>query len=164
MKKSLFLFLIIFAFFSNYDQENFEKGLKIIENESIGNLKINQKIDEAIDLIGNPVRKDIATYDKSNKCYYQTWFFNKGIRLRVMKKQNDITIKSIIISSPCEFKTKKEIKIGSTFTEVEEKYIDKINWDISSFSSITIGTEAIGLTFFFNENDIVHEIHLINNY
>jgi hypothetical protein len=103
-------------------------GFDLMLNESAGFLKNGLLDTKVLELLGKPEEKSkvqMMGYDGEN---HQTWYYKaKGIELDLIGNTNAQKVNTITISSPCAFKTKRNIGLGSTKKEVLNAYKNEID-------------------------------------
>lgn len=113
-------------------------------------------------LLGQPESKSTAEKWDVDGLIHQDWFYqSKGIMVN-MESDNtaaDPTIFSITIISPCGFRTKKNMGIGSTYQEVMAAYENDIDKSFTDKTSITVGSVYGGIIFNF-KNDKAEKIFI----
>lgn len=136
-----------------------EIGFEILKSESIGDLKIGLTGLKTIELIGEPVERSKAEMWEADGETHQNWLYTKeGITLEMIGEADQI-INSISIITPCKFKTKKQMGIGSSKEEVLKAYNIAIDRSGGESDNITVGTVYGGLMFNF-ENGKVNSIFI----
>ena len=75
------------------------------------------------------------------------------------KNEGELTVFSITITSPCGFRTKKNMGIGSTYKEVMAAYENDIDKSFTDKNSITVGSVYGGIIFSF-KNDKAEKIFI----
>jgi hypothetical protein len=139
---------------SEANQNDFE----LIDNESLGKLKINMRARDVVSILGHPELKGRKNVWVSDGLYHQDWsYVRKGILLGMVsgKSDRDGEIFSIKITSPARLKTKRGIRIGDTYEQVRkiyQQYEDREN----SIPSKTFVAGSIygGLIFTFSNNQV----------
>jgi len=106
-------------------------------------------------LLGEPASKSKAVEWGADGLMHQDWIYkSKGITVNMDKsKEGTQTIFSITVSSPCTFKTRKNMGIGSTYKEVMAAYEKKIDKTASDNKTITVGSVYGGIIFTFGKDD-----------
>lgn len=136
-----------------------EIGFELLKSESIGDLKIGLTGLKTIELIGEPAERSKAEKWEVDGEVHQNWLYTKeGITLEMIGEGDQI-INSISIIAPCQFKTKKQIGIGSSKEEVLKAYNITIDRSVGESDNITVGTVYGGLMFNF-ENEKVNSIFI----
>ncbi len=123
-------------------------------------LKLQAKDTEVIKNLGECTNKSKATVWGADGLLHQTWKYDaKGIELDMVKSNGQQIVGSITITTPCDYKTSKNIGIGSSKQEVTNAYKNEINNEDSALapSRIVIGS-IYGGTIFKFENDKVSSI------
>lgn len=139
---------------SEANQNDFE----LMNNESLGKLKINMRAGDVVSILGHPESKGRKNVWGSDGLYHQDWSYaRQGILLRMTSEKSDQSAQvfSIKITSPARLKTKRGIGIGDTYEKVRkfyQQYEDREN----SIPSKTFVAGSIygGLIFTFSNNRV----------
>lgn len=144
---------------------DFDNKDKKATQGTIGFLSLDISDKEVIKNIGKPKEKSQAYIWEADGAEHQTWVYsNKGIELDMIrdsigenKWSENQTVSKIIITSPCDYKTKENIGIGSSKNEVINVYKNGINKEDSSedLNKIVLGTIYDGIIFNFEEDKVV---------
>jgi hypothetical protein len=106
------------------------RAQKVLENESLGTLKLGQGTDAIVKALGKPASKGKDVEWEAIGEWVQEWHFPKqGLTLAMTseKKGGAKTILSITAESPCQLATSRGIQIGSTEAKVAKAYRDVQN-------------------------------------
>lgn len=98
-----------------------------LSDEAIGPLREGMGTIELVDLLGAPPEKDEIFEEGATGDWVQEWKFpNAGVELfmRADTERGAQTIKAITVKAPCEYATKRGIKVGSTRAELDKAYGD----------------------------------------
>jgi len=133
---SLFIILVCAGVVLADDPE-----FRIMKGESLGPLKVGMSSADVLKQLKEPEEKSDIKYVPATGLANQHWHYHKkGIRLTmaaVPKKEQTPTgpfiileeddvgefgVEFILIKSPCQFATKKGIKLGSTYEETIKAY------------------------------------------
>ena len=137
------------------------KGMDLVNTEKIGNLSIGLSENKTIEILGNPDKKSEANKWETDGLMHQEWYYmSKGIELDLCwddKKHKEIF--RITINKPCDYKTSRNIGIGSTIKDVETAYSQEIDKNRITETAIIAGSEFGGLIFTI-ENNLVVSIFL----
>lgn len=128
----------------------------------VGDLVLGLSHTKAIELLGQPGSKDKAVEWGADGMTHQNWFYKaKGISLNMDSNEDmkDQAISSITITSPCTFKTKKNIGIGSTYQEVMAAYEKEVDKSSSDKTKIVVGSIYGGIIIDF-KNDKAESIFI----
>ncbi len=128
----------------------------------VGDLLLGLSDTKAIELLGQPDSKSKAEEWGADGLMHQDWVYKtKGITLNMdNSKGNDKqTIFSFTITSPCTFKTKTNMGIGSTYNEVMAVYANNIDKSFTDKATITVGSVYGGIIFSF-KNDKAEKIFI----
>lgn len=157
LKLSLFTFDVILS--DNRDVSPFT----LMEEESLGQLKIGRVATEVLQLLGSPTKKSNSSFWAADALHHQDWYYSKkGITLNMVSEMADKQqeVASIKLISPSKLRTKRGIGIGSSFDEVVRAYGKEQDQENSiPFKYFVAGSIYGGLIFSF-ENDRVAEIFL----
>ena len=141
----------------NLETKDYEKlGAKLMEEETVGNLKIGLKASDLTSILGKPSEKTKNELWGADGEYHQTYKYSKlGVELDMIgKKESDKVINMITIVSPCDYKTSKGISIGSNYQDVEKAYKDYLNTEFSYKESIVAGSNYGGVIFSFKNEKV----------
>jgi len=128
----------------------------------VGDLLLGLSDTKAIELLGQPDSKSKAEEWGADGLMHQDWLYKtKGITLNMdnSKGKDKQTISSITITSPCNFKTKNNMGIGSTYKEVMTAYENNIDKSFTDKATITVGSVYGGIIFSF-KNDKAEKIFI----
>ena len=132
--------------------------LELMNNESLGKLKINMRARDVVFILGHPESKGRKNVWGSDELYHQDWSYTrKGILLGMAseKSDQDGDIFSIKITSPAKLKTKRGIGIGDTYEQVRkiyQQYEDREN--SIPLKTFVAGSIYGGLIFTFKNNRV----------
>jgi len=133
-----------------YKSDNyFFIGSELLTIESLGEIKIDLKTKELIELLGEPEKKSkLITWGADGR-NHQTWYYNnKGIEFDIIGENDTNQIVSwITINAPCTLKTKRHIGIGSDINDVKRAYKKAIDPTFSDSKSIVAGSIYGGIIF-----------------
>ncbi len=125
-------------------------GFELLRNETIGFLSIGMSDRDVLNGLGEPEEKSVAkVWPAVGWEEHQYWYYpTKGIELCMIRKEGQQVVERVSIKSPCEFKTKRGIGIGSTNKEAQDAYENEINPnDSKAFAKIIAGTIYGGIMF-----------------
>ncbi len=128
----------------------------------VGDLVLGLSHTKVIELLGQPGSKDKAIEWGADGMMHQNWFYKaQGISLNMdsNKDMKDQAVSSITITSPCTFKTKKNIGIGSTYQQVMAAYEKEIDKSSSDKTKIVVGSIYGGIIIDF-KNDKAENIFI----
>ena len=135
-----------------------------IDIESFGDIKLGQPYNEMLKVLGEPEAKlDIKEW-AADGLMHEDWVWEKkglviGMTWDKTKKTNTLAIFSITARTPCAFKTKAGMGIGSSYAEVQEAYKKNIDPEATDKTQITVGSVYGGIIFSF-EKDKVSNVFL----
>jgi hypothetical protein len=124
----------------------------------IGELSLGQGQSAVIEKIGNPESKTKIEEWGADGMFHQDWNYKaKGVTLNMSseKENGEMSVFSITITSPCDFKTKKNIGIGSSYHEVMTAYEKEVDKETSDKNIITVGSLYGGLIIEFKNDKVV---------
>jgi hypothetical protein len=131
--------------------------LKQTDLNQIGSLSLGMSALAVEKELGKPTSKTKAEEWGADGLLHQDWEYPvKGISLN-MSSENDSTameVFSISITEPCTFKTKKNIGIGNSYTEVMAAYENEIDTGSSDENVVVIGSLYGGIIFEFTNKKI----------
>ncbi|MCX7708413.1 MAG: hypothetical protein N2484_01040 [Clostridia bacterium] len=134
-----------------------EIGFDLVKNESLGSLKYGLTEKELVQKLGQPEEKSKAMVWGSDGMEHQSFYYKaKGIELDMIKDENVWSIRTINIKKPCDFKTKRNIGIGSSKEEVLKVYKEELNPENSGHDteSYIAGTVYGGIIFGFENGEV----------
>jgi len=129
----------------------------------VGELSLGLSHTKIIALLGQPVSKSKNEEWGADGLLHQDWLYNdKGIALNMSSEKGkpEQYVFSITISSPCTYKTKKNMGIGSTYKEVSAAYDKEIDKTSTDFKSIVVGSVYGGIIFTFGKDDRAESIFI----
>lgn len=141
----------------NLEAKDFEKlGAKLMEEETVGKLKIGLKASDLTGILGKPSEKTKNELWGADGEYHQTYKYSKlGVELDMIgKKESDKVVNMITVMSPCDYKTSKGISIGSNYQDVEKAYKEYLNTASSNKESIVAGSIYGGMIFSFKNEKV----------
>jgi hypothetical protein len=121
----------------------------------VGDLSLGLIQSKVIELLGQPDSKGKSEEWGADGRVHQDWIYKvKGITLNMDQNMNlaEQTIFSIRITKPCNFKTKRNTGIGSTYQEVMAAYEKEIDKTATDANTITVGSVYGGIIFTFNKD------------
>lgn len=135
----------------NVEAGSYMVGVKLLQEESIGGLKIGLVATKVKELLGTPEETSPAEVWEADGETHQFWNYPKqGVSLEMIGKEEPL-INGITISPPYALKTTKSVGIGSSNEEVLNKYkafLDKNNTDDNM---IVAGDLGAGIIFSFDK-------------
>lgn len=131
----------------------------LIRNESIGGLKVDMVISEFISLVPCSVEKGEPVLWAGIGEIIQEWSYAEcGVKMQLSTIDASVpqVISSITVTAPSEFKTAREIGIGSSEEAVFEAYEDQVDPTVSELGETFVaGSIYGGLEFTFKEGQVV---------
>jgi hypothetical protein len=133
----------------NSSVDNIEDlGFALMESETLGQLKLGLSKNQVEEMLGTPDELSEKTFWEADGEYHQTYFYKKlGVTL-TMVGDNQV-INMIEIKNPCDFKTSKNIFIGSSYKEVMSAYKKYYSEEFSSPDTFVAGSIYGGVMFNF---------------
>ncbi|OSZ80119.1 hypothetical protein CAP36_02330 [Chitinophagaceae bacterium IBVUCB2] len=130
-----------------------------IDIETFGDIKIGQPHEKTIEALGEPDNKSAAVEWGADGLMHQDWTYTaKGLILNMSyaKGISDGTkyISSITANDKCTFKTRANMGIGSSYTEVQEAYKRDIDASATDKEQITVGSIYGGIIFTFKNEKV----------
>lgn len=121
----------------------------------LGELDLGLPAAKTIELLGEPDSKSKAVEWGADGLMHQDWIYkSKGITINMDNSNaGGQAIFSITASSPCTWKTKKNMGIGSTYKEVLAAYEKEIDKSATDNKTITVGSMYGGIIFTFGKDD-----------
>ncbi len=125
--------------------------------ETIFGISNGLTANELIKLIGNPNEKSGAEEWESDGMVHDTWkYTKKNIEIGMISHENsDQLVNSILVNSPSNAKTSRNIGIGSSIDEVRSKYAKEIDISQSSENSLVAGSPFGGIIFTFENKKLI---------
>ena len=129
------------------DVDYLKLGFDIMKNEEVGFLKIGLAAAEVLAGLGEPTDKSPIRTWGADGLEHQKWRYPaKGIEFDMVNRDGAFRVNMIQIKSPCEYKTKQGIGIGSSAKEVQAAYTNKLNPAYSD-TKLVAGTIYGGIIF-----------------
>ncbi|HWY98829.1 MAG TPA: hypothetical protein VNY36_07070 [Bacteroidia bacterium] len=127
-------------------------GFELLDSERLGQLMVGLPKAKVLELLGKPDQKSETTMSQVDGIMYQSWTYTgKGITLTMDMIHNKIG--EMIIVSPCPYRTKRRIGIGSTEAEVKRAYEKAISYDYDNL--IIAGSEYGGIQFTIQDKKVI---------
>lgn len=126
--------------------------------EGIGGIRMGLTQTQLTAILGEPDSKGKAEKWDADGLVHQDWSYkSKGIQINMESNPNlaDQVIFSVTITSPCNFRTKKNIGIGSTYNEVMAAYEKEIDKPASDKKQIVVGSIFGGIIVHFENEKAV---------
>lgn len=151
-------FLVFNTFSPSLLSEANPNVLELMNNESLGKLKIDMRARDVVSILGHPESKGEKKVWGSDGLYHQQWFYPRwGTVLDMVSEKGDefFEVFSIKITSPARLKTKRGIGIGDTYEKVRKVYQQYEDTE-NSIPSKTFVAGSIygGLIFTFKEKRV----------
>ena len=130
---------------------------ELMKQESIGKLKIEMREDEVISILGKPECQSKKQFSQVDAFYHQDWNYpSKGISLQMASETEDSLsqVQIIQIKFPSKLTTSREIMIGDSYYEVEQKYGKFQNTEESKPTTFVVGSVYGGLVFSFQDQKV----------
>ena len=122
-------------------------GFDIMKNEAVGFLKIGLAAAEVLAGLGEPADKSPSRIWGADGLEHQKWRYpTQGIEFDMVKREGAFVVNLIRITTPCEYKTKRGIGIGSPAKEVQAAYPDQLNPEVNE-TKLVAGTVYGGIIF-----------------
>ena len=129
------------------DVDYLKIGFDIMKNETIGFLKIGLAAAEVLAGLGEPADKSPIRIWGADGLEHQKWRYPaKGIEFDMVKRDGAFLVNMISITTPCEYKTKQGIGIGSSVKEVQAAYPNQLNPAVND-TKLVAGTVYGGIIF-----------------
>ncbi len=130
-----------------------------IDIETFGDIKIGQPHEKTVEALGEPDSKSPAVEWGADGLMHEDWTYNsKGLILNMSyaKGISDGTkyISSIRANEKCTFKTRANMGIGNSYTEVQEAYKRDIDASATDKEQITVGSIYGGIIFTFKNEKV----------
>ncbi|NJN78727.1 MAG: hypothetical protein HC803_10725 [Saprospiraceae bacterium] len=138
-----------------------EIGFKLMETETVGDLKMGLTTKEVEKLIGKP--SEITPFElwEADGFEHQARVYQQEtIELDFIKLEDGRIVSNMItITEGCKYKTARNIGIGSTYDEVLQAYNAEISTPENT-STLIAGTIYGGIIFQFSEENKVNNIFI----
>ena len=122
-------------------------GFDIMKNEAVGFLKIGLAAAEVLAGLGEPADKSPSRIWGADGLEHQKWRYPaKGIEFDMVKRDGAFLVNMIRITTPCDYKTKQGIGIGSPAKEVQAAYPNQLNPAVNG-TKLVAGTVYGGIIF-----------------
>ncbi len=130
-----------------------------IDIESFGDIKLGQHYSETIKALGKPDSKSKAVEWGADGLLHEDWTWTgKGLSLNMSSDkanvETSLSLFSITAKSPCSFKTRAGVGIGSSYAEVQNAYKRDIDATATDKTQITVGSVYGGIIFTFKEDKV----------
>lgn len=128
-----------------------------IDIESFGEIKLGMSAADVRKILGAPNTESPAIEWGADGMMHEDWTWkNKGLVLNISSdktnRDSSLSVFSITASSPCTFKTKAGMSIGSSYEEVLEAYKKDIDPEATDKTQITVGSVYGGIIFSFRNS------------
>jgi hypothetical protein len=124
---------------------------------SLGTLKLEMKSEEVIRLLGEPASKSKLEEWGADGLQHQDWNYkDKGLVLNMNQdpEKPGLSLFSITAISPAILKTSRNIGIGSTYEEVNQRYSQVIDKSASDQNTVTLGSIYGGIILNFKAGKV----------
>jgi hypothetical protein len=133
-----------------------------LHQESFGGIRLEQSGQEVIKLLGQPEKEGPVTKQEADGNYVQTWRYpSKGLELTMSSahaKDRAKSVAAILAKSPCPFKTRQGIQIGSAESATRKAYADHAERETSTETGVFIAGSVYGGIFFHFSHGKVSQI------
>lgn len=139
-------------------QKSFDEiGNILMKNESLWGIKKDMQSKKVIETIGYPDDKSAEEEWGADGQIHQKWTYaNQNVELDMIGAEStNQVVNSIYVMSPSDAKTSRNIGIGSTISDVTNKYINEIDNSQSSETSLVAGTIYGGIIFTFENKKLI---------
>jgi hypothetical protein len=131
-----------------------------IDIESFGDIKIGQPHVKTIEALGQPDSKSPAVEWGADGLMHEDWTYSaKGLILNMTSAKGTSEgtryVSSITANANCTFKTRADMGIGNSYTEVQEAYKRDIDATATDKEQITVGSIYGGIIFTFKNDKVV---------
>jgi len=170
-KRSVFsivvvVFIIAFSFVNAVSAEEVKKdygqlGTALMENESVGLIKIGSTDKDVVKILGKDAVKGKAEVWGADGRTHQEWNYKKaGVSLGFVNHGKKWIVSSISVEKPCNLKTTRNIGIKSTREEVCNAYENEIDPENAGDASKIIAGSLFGGVVFTIEKNVVTAIFI----
>jgi hypothetical protein len=127
--------------------------------ETLGGIKLGMTYKELVAALGQPGRKGDAKEWAADGLVHQDWTYPaEGLVVNVSFEKDALLstgkLFSITATAPNWYKTAAGMKIGSTYTEVQEAYKKDIDPEATDKTQITVGSIYGGIIFSFKDDKV----------
>jgi hypothetical protein len=131
----------------------------MLRAESLGELRLGLPEKDVIKLLGPPTKRSALILQEADGNYVQHWDYpQKGIDLQMSaggKKSGAKTVAMITASVPCNFATKKGIKIGDAEGAARKAYADYADRESGNEPGVfVVGSVYGGIIFNFKDGKV----------
>ena len=136
-------------------------GFELMYTETLNDLKLGLTKIQVEKILGKPEEASLNEVWEADGEYHQTFFYKKlGIELDMIGDNDESKkVNMITINKPCDFKTSKNIYIGSKISELRTAYAQYYNKDFSDKETFVAGSIYGGVIFTL-KNNIVESIFI----
>ena len=136
-----------------------DHSFDLFNSETVGPLRPGLPATLVVRELGPPTSKSTPTYEAATGDYTSAWKWpHAALMLSADKPAGPFTARSVSITGPATWETRKHIHIGSTRADVEKAYTRSAD-DDGKPDSFLAGSMYGGLLFTF-EHDVVASISL----
>lgn len=130
-----------------------------MKEESIGALRYGMTEVEVKDLLGVPTRRSRRIEEGATGDHVEGWTFAEGISLgmRSDTATGPLTVRSIAVEKPSTLRSKRDVGIGSTRSDVLERYAADVDRASTNAEVVVIGS-FYGGVLFRTRGGVVREI------
>lgn len=153
----LIVFYVVLSFPCRGDE------FQLLNSEQIGPLKIGLAEAQVKEKMGGKAHLGPVEKWDADGLYHQKWTFESlGVEIGMVSEtpRSQKNIESISISSPCDFATKRGIRIGSAESDVQRAYKDDMDKDASKPGETLVAGSLYGGLIFTIKNGKVSRIFL----
>lgn len=119
-----------------------EAGFRLLEEETLGQLRYGQSVDEVTTLLGEPTSRTEPEIWAADGCSHESWTY-EGVELQFA----DGLLQRITVTAPFAQTTAAGIGIGAAVEEVQKAYAGLIDETTANEGTIVAGTVYGGLIF-----------------
>jgi hypothetical protein len=130
----------------------------MLRAERLGGLRVGLPEKDVLKLLGSPATRGKLVVQETDGNYVQDWHYpDKGIDLQMSageKKSGAKTVAMITASAPCNFATKKGIKIGDEESAARKAYTEHVDRESSDPGTLVVGSIYGGIIFNFTKGKV----------
>jgi hypothetical protein len=136
-------------------------GFELMYSETLNDLKLGLSKTQVEKILGIPEEISLNEIWEADGEYHQTYIYKKiGIELDMIGDNDESKkVNMITANKPCNFKTSKNISIGSKITELKTAYEKYYNKDSSDKETFVAGSIYGGVIFTL-KNNVVESIFI----
>ena len=131
-------------------------GNELLRTETLGEIRMDLSSDQVIKILGEPDKKTEPELWGADGLTHRTWSYKmKGLEFDLSgSAEKELKIETITAKAGCNFKTKKNIGIGSIYNDVKNIYVNAMDKETSDGTKLVLGSIYGGIIFNFQANKV----------